>query len=325
LARNDSALGPLLAAKSAAARSRALEAILVDHVQPVVRRVLARYRAQNLSAEDAEDLAGTVHLRIVRRLQHLTANDEPIERLNDYIATITYNVVYAYLRRRFPERARLKNRLRYLFTHDDALASWEWRGDIVCGLARWRGREPVQLAVAREDASAPMLDRDAPADAMRAIFERAGGPLLFEDVVRTAMSVWNISDSIASDTAGQPLSFASTPALELETREYIEALWSEVRELREPQRAALLLNLRDVKGTNGLALLLVTGVATFDEIAAVLGMPAERLSEIWNDLPLDDLTIAGLFALSRQQVINLRKSARERLARRMAAMNRRKA
>jgi hypothetical protein len=34
-------------------------------------------------------------------------------------------------------------------------------------------------------------------------------------------------------------------------------------------------------------------------------------------LPLDDATIAGLLGLTRQQVINLRKSARERLARRL--------
>lgn len=325
MAHNDPALEPLLAAKDTAARQRALEAILDRHVQPVVRRVISRYRGQNLSAEDAEDLAATVHLRIVRRLQHLTADDEPIERLNDYIATITYNVVYAFLRRRFPERARLKNRLRYLFARDAALASWEWRGEIVCGLATWRGREPVAVAITREDASPAMLDRDAPSAAMRAIFERAGGPLLFEDVVRIAMSVWSISDSVTADAGERHLSLVPTPAIELETREYIAALWSEVRELREPQRAALLLNLRDVNGANGLALLLTTGVATFDEIANALGMSPERLSETWNDLPFDDRTIGGMFGLSRQQVINLRKSARERLARRMAALNRWKA
>jgi len=36
-------------------------------------------------------------------------------------------------------------------------------------------------------------------------------------------------------------------------------------------------------------------------------------------LPLEDSAIAQLFGITRQQVINLRKTARERLARRMQA------
>jgi len=36
------------------------------------------------------------------------------------------------------------------------------------------------------------------------------------------------------------------------------------------------------------------------------------------NLPLSDLDIAARLGLSRQQIINLRKSARQRLARRMA-------
>jgi hypothetical protein len=44
---------------------------------------------------------------------------------------------------------------------------------------------------------------------------------------------------------------------------------------------------------------------------------AGQFAELWPQLPLDDATIAGLLNLTRQQVINLRKSARERLARRL--------
>jgi hypothetical protein len=46
-------------------------------------------------------------------------------------------------------------------------------------------------------------------------------------------------------------------------------------------------------------------------------MTKEEFAEIWNHLPLDDNRIAEILNLTRQQVINLRKSARERLARRM--------
>jgi hypothetical protein len=46
-------------------------------------------------------------------------------------------------------------------------------------------------------------------------------------------------------------------------------------------------------------------------------MTDEELTEIWNALPLDDVAIAAHLGVTRQQVINLRKSARERLVRRM--------
>jgi hypothetical protein len=48
-----------------------------------------------------------------------------------------------------------------------------------------------------------------------------------------------------------------------------------------------------------------------------MGVTTDKLAEIWNDLPLDDLRIASMLGVSRQQVINFRKSARVKLSRRM--------
>jgi hypothetical protein len=77
-----------------------------------------------------------------------------------------------------------------------------------------------------------------------------------------------------------------------------------------------LLNLRAESGSNVLALLIVTGVATFDAVAAALEMTPQGLGAIMHELPWDDLTIAKHLSVTRQQVINLRKSARKRLGRR---------
>jgi hypothetical protein len=46
-------------------------------------------------------------------------------------------------------------------------------------------------------------------------------------------------------------------------------------------------------------------------------MTPESFAELWNDLPLEDAKIAELLGLTRQQVINARKSGRERLTRRL--------
>ena len=54
--------------------------------------------------------------------------------------------------------------------------------------------------------------------------------------------------------------------------------------------------------------------------AQALEIPAPEFEKIWADLPLDDLRLADFLGATRQQVINLRKTARERLLKRMSAL-----
>ena len=60
------------------------------------------------------------------------------------------------------------------------------------------------------------------------------------------------------------------------------------------------------------------------QIAKALEMADEDFARLWQRLPLDDASIAELLNITRQQVINLRKCARERLARRMKATHEKK-
>jgi hypothetical protein len=105
----------------------------------------------------------------------------------------------------------------------------------------------------------------------------------------------------------------------VEQRFCLEKLWKEICELPPRQRVALLLNLRDAQAGDALILFTLTGIASLRRIAEVIDMPHEELAALWNKLPLEDVAIAALLGITRQQVINLRKSARDRLARRMAA------
>ena len=82
------------------------------------------------------------------------------------------------------------------------------------------------------------------------------------------------------------------------------------------QRAALLLNLRESHEVSAVPMLIISGVATMEEIAAAAGMTRAELEAVWDDLPLEDAAIALRLGLTRQQVTSLRKTARERLARR---------
>ena len=99
-------------------------------------------------------------------------------------------------------------------------------------------------------------------------------------------------------------------------------LWSEVVQLPLNQRIALLLNLgAGVAGHGGVTLcaLAELGVATFAGLADAIGITAQELAAIWNRVPLDDKEIGTRLHLDRQQITNLRASARQRLLRRRTA------
>jgi DNA-directed RNA polymerase specialized sigma24 family protein len=222
-----------------------------------------------------------------------------------YVTTLTKNAVRDLLRRRAPERTRVKSRLRYLFRHDRRLALWNCEGVTLCGLAVWRGR-------AEYEARIPRGLGEIAGDAMVAALTRIARPVRLADLVAAC---------VAGEEAQPPRPEAEPAAAQadaFEARQYLQILWREIRELPPNQRAALLLNLREPGSGNAVTLFVAIGIATLEEIAEAVEMPVAQLSSMWDGLPLDDLRIAAHLGIRRQQVINLRKSARERLARRMA-------
>ncbi len=102
-------------------------------------------------------------------------------------------------------------------------------------------------------------------------------------------------------------------------KRHLTDLWKEICTLPVNQRVALLLNLRDSNGADALILFNLNGIASLRRIAEVLEFQVDAFAQLSNRLPLDDQTIAQQIGVTRQKVINFRKSARERLARRMAA------
>ncbi|HEX2272049.1 MAG TPA: hypothetical protein VHH35_21080 [Pyrinomonadaceae bacterium] len=117
----------------------------------------------------------------------------------------------------------------------------------------------------------------------------------------------------------------ASPAPSFETtfelQRNLKILWREICQLPRRQRVALLLNFRDPHGQELISLLPYTRAATIEQIATALEFPLDQFLRLWNELPLEDLAIAGLLGGTRQQVINLRKCARERLDRRMRVVS----
>jgi RNA polymerase sigma factor (sigma-70 family) len=279
------------------ARRQALVALL-DQATPAIRAAIRR----KIPEADADDLVADTQLRLLDRL--LRADDDPLEDFLAYAAVTAYRVCYSWLRDAKPNRARLANQIRYLVEND----------------RRFAGR----IAPAAGASVPPaILDRLRPfahrtlADVLDRVL-KAAPPLCLDSLIDAVADLQGIRD-----TPHEPLDEKTAASMEsdlagsLDRRRRLHALWDQVRQLPLPQRHALLLNLRDDQGQSAIEALPVCGIASLRDIAAALEMPLADLAHLWNRLPLDDHAIAARLGLTRQQVINLRKSGRERLFRRL--------
>jgi RNA polymerase sigma factor (sigma-70 family) len=283
----------------------------VARVQPLVERILGRsMRSSRLNPEDADDVQALVMLRLVRRLRLGDVDD-----LEAYTATLTRNALHDLVRLRLPEWTRMNNRLRFLVGRDARFATWSVGDTRICGLAAWHGRPPL-----RELPLPTPLPPGQPADELLQLLQQLGGPVELDTLVSLMMDACHVVELGPATSSHDPAALEETAPSQfeqVERREFMEALWQEIAALPPLQRVALLLNLRDHQGGNALLLFLLLGIADLEALAAAVAMSEEELTALWNELPLDDLAIAARLGIGRQKVINLRRSARQRLARRL--------
>jgi len=310
-------LGQFLTNEDAQASDELLSRIVGEVAEPVVSKVvLAR-----VSRPHAEDVRHDVLVELIARLRDWkeTGEGSGIRDFRAYAAAAARNGCDDYYRRLFPQRYRLQKRLRYLLAKDRRFAFWELsNGERMCGRSEWRPPSELGAAAGSEATAASEITWSSSAqaaDVVDGILGEAGAPIRFDDLVDRAAHHWGIDDH--AEAGEEQLSDVGSIQATVQNRGWLKRLWREVGELPPRQRAALLLNLRDDNGGSALALFPITGVATIREIAAVLGLGAEELAQVWRELPWDDQRIAGILDLTRQQVANLRKAARERLSRRV--------
>jgi hypothetical protein len=205
------------------------------------------------------------------------------------------------------------------------LAEWRKAGTHLINRDGLRAlREDVELA----DRSARVVigAHHEAADLIAFLFTRVQNPLELDQLVTLVLDIsrtrelgrTEVPDSTESAHANRLLDdLGAGGAVQVEQRLYLRHLWSEVCALPLRQRRALLLNLRDPLGLELVTLLTEMGVAALADIAEALDVSLEQMAQLWNRLPIEDARIAEQMGVSRQQVINLRVSARRRLARRM--------
>jgi RNA polymerase sigma factor (sigma-70 family) len=345
----DDILQPFLNAGDESSAQELLGELITRHAEPIIKNVV-KSRMQIASGggaygrdrQEADDVCSDAVVQLIKRLRDLRskAADDPVADFGAYVAVVSYHACDRYLRQKYPARHIMRTKVRYLLSHHPGFKMWAGEGrQWYCGFARPRAREdeavtakdlqdvgenPNELRTAGLDTS--NLEKLELADLVEAIFRWAGGPVEFDDLVKT---VWSLTamgsrggqpESLEGIRGGLEEQLADTRvdiAGDLDRRATFARLWREVCDLPPRQRAVLLLNLRDGDDRSVTSLLPMTGICSFRQIADAVSMDAEELAKIWTDLPLADAVVADRLGIKRQQVINLRKSARERLARRM--------
>ncbi|MCM3900871.1 MAG: hypothetical protein ND866_04130 [Pyrinomonadaceae bacterium] len=349
----DDLLLPFLVESSEAESEAILEELVLKHAQPLIRNIISfKLRASSARWTDSrdryevEDISNEVIVRLVRTLRACKSSprEKPITSLRGYVAAMAYNALDEYLRQKYPRRFSLKNRIRYILTHQPGLTLWEGGNrKTLCGFARWshlKKAEANSLLLARSDLddflhkTFPATDLKGlnPTDLVAAVCEFAGSPLEIDDLVTVLAEILGIRDAPPLTELGNK-SLDNLPQLSFDPRRMIDEksdyqgeiekvrirlqrVWIEIVQLPLRQRMALLLNLRDENGGAAITLLPMLRIASIQQIAEALEMSSEELADIWNKLPLDDAAISEKLGATRQQIANLRKCARERLSRR---------
>ncbi|HKV33637.1 MAG TPA: hypothetical protein VJP89_04935 [Pyrinomonadaceae bacterium] len=335
----DPALLPFLDATNEPEEAAALARLNAEQIEPTIRRGLG-YKLRfhqpqgdpNLQRPDFEEIYNDIQLRLLKRLRALKEDpaQNQIANLRGYVSQVTRNTCDEYLRQRNPLRRGLRDKVRRHLLNHTEFALWEDKEDNwLAGLSGWRntrheindpgGDLQARLKMVWQTIDVQRLQLH---DLLTTIFAVAQAPLELDRLTELIAGFWRIEDHPVEPLdpythiqLDEQMGTDANPATITERRQWLQLLWREICQLPRRQRVALLLNLRNPNGINVITLLPATGIATFEQIAQTLEISVAEFEQLWAQLPLDDLHLAEYLGGTRQQVINLRKTARERLKR----------
>jgi hypothetical protein len=306
-----------------------LERLLVM-AQPVATRIVRRHLGSLCTPADAAELANEAMLELLSRLRALydAGTSPPNFRFESLTVGVAVNTVHRFHARHIPERNRLRKKLRYLLETGERFRLWQGaEGKAVCALAGASEKERLASSADVDRCRESLRNQPVPAHPLATLLleilrtlvrpiELSRLTAIAADFTGIQEPAWSAPENESGESGPQfPAHPAPSAGLRLELRERIESMWPEILRLPARQRIALLLSARTPVETVA-GLLVDLGVTSFGQMAVALEMTPEGLAPLWNRLPLEDREIAARLGLERQQVINLRATARERLTRR---------
>jgi DNA-directed RNA polymerase specialized sigma24 family protein len=283
-----------------------------------------------VASGEREELFSEAVLQLIRRMQRIKSEPapHPITNFSGYAAVTAFHVVHAHFRRAHPERQRLRNRIRHVVRRSASFALWQLpSGPFVCGRASWVGTVSEECSERDLHRIPPLspslsvtwsddLQRREITRALDHIFDHMRKPAGLERLVETVARLFQLPVTPRQAARSERIDATTSIESSLVHRSSLLEVWREIELLPPRQRIALLLGLRDETGSPITSLLIHLRIVTLGQLAAAVELTSDELTAIWDQLPLPDLAIAARLGVNRQQVINLRKSARERLVRR---------
>ena len=293
--------------------------------------------ASGAAEEEASDVIGDAYVAVLKWLQTPAEAGEPaaVEDFSRYLRTIVQNTFADWVRRQHPGRHRLKSRLLALASRDtpvSGFSTWETSsGANLFGFSAWQGREPRMnprfskwltdpASIIQTGSQHP---RELPLPALVArVLNWISSPISIDMLAAGLAELLGMKDEPALnilDAENELILSQPAPGVEnravdhIHSQNLLRLLAEEVCLLPVNQAKAVLFALE--RGE----LVMLAATATPSRVAGLLGCPLEDLGRALEDVPLADLAIAHRLGVARQQVINLRKCARERLGRRLRA------
>lgn len=335
------------------------ESLAGDYLNQLVARVTPLVEKITNRSSHEDDFQEAIK-QVIKALRDCKADPagKAIGNYKHYVSVVAANVRRKRIRDQHLEQLALKDSLRNVLKREPRFGLWDGRNrETVCGLAKWRDRDSaiserwtrlLDQPLACEDAILPGRDaqRLEHVELLEAIFAWLDHPIAFNDLVGIVFDLKRIVEftQVSDEEDVHPPTGPSQEEV-VRWKEFLEKLWAEIEQLTPQQRIAYLLNFTDANGR--LDLFVIYGVASIRRIGATLQLsdeqfarlwPELKLSEearrsaeaiksydekfalLWRRLPLEDKVIAQMLDANRQRVINQRKKAHGRLARRLAPL-----
>ena len=203
----DVLLEPLLTEVSDVQADEILSQLITRHAEPVIKGVI-RFKLRlnsfrETQREEADDIQQEVVLQLLAQLQRFRKlpATHPITDVRGMAAIIAHRTCARWMRRQFPERHALKNRLHYLLTRQRGFALWQdGEGKLLAGFAVWQ-QQPQSTRNLPEIEKLPTniraLKSDKPqqlAELLASLFNYLGGPIEFDELVSSVAALQGISD-----------------------------------------------------------------------------------------------------------------------------------
>jgi RNA polymerase sigma factor (sigma-70 family) len=313
-------------------REQLLSDLILFEAAPLVRNTL-RHRLSfhvdrfgaNPHNHDAEDVYHDVMTKLIALLNdpQLRAGHIVIKNFRQYVLRVATNACYDYLRAKAPARNRLKNNLRDLLERHQDFSLWRTESnETLCGFTEWRNHSksliPARRISSLEEKPEEFITakfahediRQAPLTRVVAeIFRWSDSPIGFDQLVSLTAQLMDVKDQPheSLDDDGNPL--AQTLAdvsfhceSSSEVRALLQILWKEVLRLPHKQRDVFCFSFADESGDDLFRLLVHEEIASLTEIAHALNRSLDNLTLLWQQMPMDNASIAHELGATRQQV-----------------------